>query len=106
MAKFSIIAGAVLAGALITSASAAGLHRSAAPSIDNTVIEVGTKLSGKQKLQRVLRTHTFRYPITRDIRAAAGNPNMAVFDHRTGFTGTTYRCSYITYRSQKALVCD
>ena len=66
-------------------------------------------LTPKQKLDRVLRTHTFRYPITREIRRAAGNPNMVVLDRRKlSFAGTfhTHRCSFITYRGQRAILCE
>ena len=76
------------------------------------VVLVGSKrsnLTAKQKLDRVLRPHTFRYPITREIRRAAGNPNMAVLDRRKlGFAGTfhTHRCSFITLRGQRAILCE
>ena len=69
----------------------------------------GANLTSKQKLNRVLRPHTFRYPITREIRRAAGNPNMVVLDRRKlSFAGTfhTHRCSFITYRGQRAILCE
>ena len=65
--------------------------------------------SAKAQLQRVLRPHFTKIPITRAMRAAAGNPNMVVFDRRYGSIfadSNVHRCSFITYRGQRAMICE
>ncbi|MFD0917999.1 hypothetical protein ACFQ14_16465 [Pseudahrensia aquimaris] len=59
---------------------------------------------GHEKLHQVLKPHYYRILITRDIRAAAGNPNMPVYDNRSG--GGPYRCTFTNTRGNRALTCD
>lgn len=61
--------------------------------------------SGQEQLQRLLKPHFFPIPVTRAARAAAGNPDMVVLDRR-GRPGEVYRCSFITLRGKRAMVCD
>ncbi len=59
------------------------------------------------ELERVLRQHIwYGKPITRGVRAAAGDPNLPVVDRRA-LWGFTYTCGfqYLT-RHQRAMVCD
>ncbi len=60
-------------------------------------------------LQRLLKRHS-RYRaglrITPGVRAATGDPNIAVFDHRGGSSNSFFQCSYITVRGKRALTCD
>ena len=94
--KTSTLIIASLVSALIlpvVSASAAKIPRGARP-------------SDVQHLKDVFRQHVFfGRRFDRRLRAAAGDPNIVVFDHRIyGADGS--QCSYITYRGKRAIVCD
>ena len=67
--------------------------------------QIGFRLTPQETLKRVLRPHHNRYIITRKVRAAAGDPNMVVFDRRGG-ASNVWRCSFITHRGKRAMVCD
>ena len=74
--------------------------------VNENVIEVGAKLSGKQKLKRLMRPHSrWGNPITQDVRDATGDPDIVVLDRRGG-SDDVYRCSYITLQGKRALTCD
>jgi len=62
---------------------------------------------GKRKLKKILKPHiaTSR-SIGADVREAAGDRNMAVFDRRTTRSGRFAQCSFITYRGKRALTCN
>jgi hypothetical protein len=65
---------------------------------------IGQKSSAyaQKELKRIKRPHfKLGKPISPEVRRAAGA--KAVFDHRTGGVS---RCSYITYRGERAIVCD
>ncbi len=59
----------------------------------------------RKQLDRILGRHLYRgFPITPDMREAAGDRRMAVFDHRfERFAPAT--CSFITYRGKRAITC-
>ena len=58
------------------------------------------------ELQKLLKWHIwYGKPITRGVRAAAGDPNMAVFDNRRT-RNLTHMCSYIIYRGKRAIRCE
>lgn len=79
---------------------------------DGYVLQVGSsRVSAKARaqLQRVLRPHYTRIPITREMRAAAGDPNMTVIDRRSSgifSSGEVNRCSFITMRGKRAMICE
>ncbi len=56
----------------------------------------------QKELKRIQKPHfKLGKPISPGVRRAAGA--KAVFDHRSGGVN---RCSYITYRGERAIVCD
>lgn len=58
------------------------------------------------ELQKLLKWHIwYGKPITRGVRAAAGDPDMAVFDNRRT-RNLTHMCSYIIYRGKRAIRCE
>lgn len=67
---------------------------SAAACVSTSLIVAGTP---EQKLEILLHQHLFRGGvITRDIRAATGDPDIPVIDHR--MWGAISSCSYIYQR--------
>ena len=62
--------------------------------------------SGAEKLKRLLSNHPFTgAPITRDVKAATGDPNIHVIDRRYEF-GEIYRCSYMFQQGRRIMICD
>lgn len=56
----------------------------------------------QKELKRIQKPHFKLFkPISPEVRRAAGA--KAVFDHRSGGVN---RCSFITYRGERAIVCD
>ena len=59
----------------------------------------------RAELKKIMRSHTFRGKgISRGVRAAAGDPNMAVIDRRR--PGNNSQCSFITLRGKRAMQCQ
>jgi len=101
----SLLLATTLVATTIGTANSSALFRADAVDTPTNITKVASKLTGQQQLKRLMRPHTFRYPVTRAAKAAAGNANMVLFDRRVGFSDV-YRCSFITYRSNRAMVCD
>lgn len=60
----------------------------------------------RKELARLLRPHVWRGKgVYRGVRAAAGDPRMAVIDRRNGRNFVS-QCNFIIYRKKRALVCD
>ncbi|MGI9364837.1 MAG: hypothetical protein ACR2O8_06615 [Rhizobiaceae bacterium] len=58
------------------------------------------------ELQKLLKWHIwYGKPVTRGVRAAAGDPDMPVFDNRRT-RNLTHICSYIIYRGKRAIRCE
>ena len=63
------------------------------------------RAAGRKKLKRLFKPHFRHFGfITADVRAATGDPDIAIFDRRAG--EGPFRCSYITYQGKRALQCD
>ena len=61
---------------------------------------------GEKRLKKLLSRHIFvSRSIGRDVRAAAGDPSMAIFDNRVE-RGQFAQCNFITYRGKRALTCN
>lgn len=59
----------------------------------------------RKQLQKILRSHTWRgRGVSRGVRAAAGDPNMAVLERRQ--LGRRSQCTFITYRGKRAMSCS
>jgi hypothetical protein len=59
----------------------------------------------RAELQKILRPHRWRGKgVSRGVRAAAGDPNMAVLERRQ--IGQMSTCSFITYRGKRAMQCQ
>jgi hypothetical protein len=59
----------------------------------------------RAELKKIMRSHTFRGKgVSRGVRAAAGDPNMAVIDRRR--PGSSSQCSFITLRGKRAMQCQ
>jgi hypothetical protein len=57
-----------------------------------------------RKLDRLLEPHTYYgFPVSRGVRAAAGNPEMIVLDRRRFHS--TAECGFRTYRHQRIMEC-
>ena len=67
---------------------------------------LGFSETGAEKLQRLLKPHHHRIVVTQKVRDATGDPDIVVFDYRGGTNSNVYRCSYLTYRGKRAMVCD
>ncbi len=104
---------AVVAATVPFSAQAAGLATSVltAPSDTQHVQQIAfrkraiNKEKGARELKRLLNSHVGFRPITRDARAATGNPNIRVIDRRVGLNNV-YKCSYIFMGGERTLICD
>ncbi len=69
-------------------------------------IPAGARASDVEHLNRIFSQHVFfGRRFDRRLRAATGDPNIAVFDHRI-YRADGSQCSYITYRKKRAIVCD
>ncbi|MCJ8311286.1 MAG: hypothetical protein HRU27_20370 [Rhizobiaceae bacterium] len=77
-------------------------------SADPVVKTVGSKLTGKQRLNRLFRPHyRIGNPITKSVRIATGDPNIQVLDYRGTSTSRLYTCSYFNLRKgQRVLKCE
>ncbi len=79
----------------------------AALNVDNSsiVTKVRARLTGKQRLNRLLRTH-FKSgnPITKSVREATGIPRVTIIDRRVG--GGPFSCAFRNFRNARVLVCD
>ena len=65
---------------------------------------VDQSLSGKAQLKALMRPHHFDgSPVSREARAATGNPNITVIDRRT--SGIS-RCSFLNRGNERVLQCD
>ena len=61
--------------------------------------------SPQTKLRAVLRSHVYYgLPITRAMRAAAGDLNLTVIDRRQ--YGRNSRCTYLIQRGRRVMKCD
>ena len=59
-----------------------------------------------KELARILRPHVWHGKgVNRGVRAAAGDPKMAVFDRRIG-RSLLSQCSFIVYKNKRAMVCN
>lgn len=104
-AAIALTAAAPVHSAALNRAVLPDLSSAAAP-VENIAFNKNRKSrTGAEKLKRLFKPHFVRTVITRDIRAATGDPNIVVFDHRAG-SSSVYRCSYINYRGKRALQCD
>lgn len=104
--SISLAAALLLPVAATTQAAPLKFSPITADVINETVVKVGAKLSGKQKLKRLMRPHSrWGNPITQDVRDATGDPNIVVLDRRGG-SDDVYRCSFITLQGKRALTCD
>ena len=101
-------AAAVLATAMAltaVSASQASAFKLNPVPVDPVVENVGTKLSGKQRLRRLFRPHTRSgNPITQSVRDATGDPNIQVLDYRSFDPSEYYTCSYYNLRKGKRVL--
>jgi len=90
------------------SANAAGLIGNAGTIAGESLVQkTGADLSGKERLYRLLRSHTRAgNPITQSVRDATGNPDIVVLDRRSGDYFGSYSCSYITLQGERALLCS
>ena len=62
---------------------------------------------GKRKLEKLLKPHiAVNRSIGADVRTAAGDRTMAIFDRRSGRGGRFSQCSFFTYRGKRALTCN
>ncbi len=69
-------------------------------------IPSGARASDVEHLNRIFSQHVFfGRRFDKRLRAATGNPNIVVFDHRLRLEDGS-QCSYITYRGKRAIVCD
>jgi len=77
-------------------------------SLDPIVETVGSRLTGSQRLRRLMHTHLRAgNPITQSVRDATGDPNITVLDRRSGDPYQTYQCSFFNLRKgQRVLKCD
>ncbi|MEP1207445.1 MAG: hypothetical protein ABJM29_15830 [Rhizobiaceae bacterium] len=98
---------AVVALALVTPSQAV-IFSAAQVSVDPIVENTASRLSGAERLRRLMRTHIRAgNPITQSVRDATGNPNITVIDRRYGDPYQTYQCSYFNLRKgQRVLKCD
>ncbi|NKB52116.1 MAG: hypothetical protein GKR97_07835 [Rhizobiaceae bacterium] len=98
---------AVMALTIVSTSHAASFN--AAPvSIEPVVETVASRLTGAQRLRRLMRPH-FKdgHPITQSVRDATGNPNIIVLDQRFGDPHQTYQCSFYSLRKgTRVLKCD
>ncbi len=98
---------AVMALTMLSTSHAASFN-AARISVEPVVETVASRLSGAQRLQRLMRAHfKFSNPITQSVRDATGNPNIIVLDQRFGDPHQTYQCSYYSLRKgTRVLKCD
>lgn len=104
---FSTVLAASLSIGAVTATNAATFNI-APVSVDSVVEKAGVRLSGAERLRRLMRPH-FRdsNPITQSVRDATGDPNISVLDFRTGDPYQTYTCSFFNLRKNKrVLKCD
>ena len=97
----------VMAFTLITTAQAAPMN--IAPiSLDPVVEKVGSRLTGAERLRRLMKPHLkWSNPITQSVRDATGDPNITVLDQRFGDPHQTYQCAYYYLKpGQRVLKCD
>ncbi|GIL02061.1 MAG: hypothetical protein BroJett030_19600 [Alphaproteobacteria bacterium] len=89
----------------------AGAGPVAATESESGPLELAQLVTGtpQQKLQRLLRPHAyFGDRVTDDIRAATGDPNIAVIDRRWRW-GEIYSCNYVFMHGRhrgRTLVCE
>ena len=100
-------AAAVLAVSVIGTSHAATFNI-APVAVDSVVQKTGTRLSGSERLRRLMRPHfKIHNPITQSVRDATGNPNISVIDNRRGDAYQTYRCHFFNLsKNKRVLKCD
>ena len=110
--RFAITAtAAALASTLalsVTTTSQAATFRLNAVPVDPVVETVRTKLTGKQRLHRLLRRHRLAgNPITQSVRDATGDPNITVLDYRNPSRADVFTCTFFNLRkNQRVLKCE
>ena len=65
---------------------------------------VDPRASGETQLRQLLRAHIFTGArVSREARAATGDPNITVIDRRTGGVS---RCSFLNQQGKRVMICD
>ena len=97
----------VMALTLITTSQAAPINIEPV-SLDPIVENVGSRLTGAERLRRLMKPHLkWSNPITQSVRNATGDPNITVLDQRFGDPYDSYQCAFYYLKpGQRVLKCD
>ena len=106
MLKTTLAAVAIVFGTMATSQAAS--YNIAPVAVDPIVQKTGVKLSGAERLKRLMRPH-IRYlnPITQSVKDATGDPNISVIDFRSADPYETATCHFFyVSKKKRVLKCD